>query len=230
MKYVLCLLLAPIFIACFPKIDTAAAGKVYTYWVDSAKAPCSRVAPYQCLRVKKGADFASTDWGNFFSPIEGFDYEPGHIYQLFVKETKRAPSRADASSVIYTLVKVVEKKVDTKLRLHDIWALEAIGIEERDFTDKTMGIEHPNIEFNLTRMQVMGTDGCNGFLGDITSLDETSLSLGPLLSTLMACPDLKTPDQVTKALKMVAAYRIKDLKLELLDKSGQVLLRYRKVD
>jgi heat shock protein HslJ len=213
-------------------MDKVASANMHTYWVDSAKVPCSGVAPSQCLRVKKGADFAATDWGNFFSPIEGFDYEPGNIYQLLVKETKREAGRtpADASSIIYTLVKVVEKKTDVKLRLHDIWALEAIGSDEPDFSDKTMGLEHPNIEFNLTRMQVMGTDGCNGFLGDIVSIDQTNLSLGPLLSTLMGCPDLKTPARVTKALKMVATYRIKGLKLELMNKSGEVLLRYRKVD
>jgi hypothetical protein len=46
----------------------------------------------------------------------------------------------------------------------------------------------------------------------------------------MGCPDLKTPARVTKALKMVATYRLKGLKLELMNKSGEVLLRYRKVD
>ncbi|MFT5999622.1 MAG: hypothetical protein ACI81P_002080, partial [Neolewinella sp.] len=30
---------------------------------------------------------------------------------------------------------MVEKKLDARLRLHDIWALEAIDGEEIDFTD-----------------------------------------------------------------------------------------------
>ncbi|MFT5999623.1 MAG: heat shock protein HslJ [Neolewinella sp.] len=83
-------------------MDQAAAANIHTYWIDSAKVPCSGVAPYNCLRVKKGVDFATTDWGIFFNPIEGFDYEPGHTYQLLVKETKRAPglTPADASSII----------------------------------------------------------------------------------------------------------------------------------
>ncbi|WP_020569562.1 DUF4377 domain-containing protein [Neolewinella persica] len=232
MKTLVLVLLGLIFTACSPKMGTTASANMETYWVDSAKVPCSGMAPKNCLQVKKGPDFAATDWGNFFSPIEGFDYEPGYVYQLLVKETKReaGTTPADASSILYTLVKVVDKIPDAKLRLHDIWALEAIGSEERDFSDQTLGLEHPTIEFNLTKMQAMGTDGCNGFSGEITSIDQSNLSLGPLLSTLMACPDLKTPDRVTKALKMVATYRITGLKLELMNKSGEVLLRYRKVD
>ena len=213
-------------------MDRASSANVHTYWIDSSKATCSGVAPHQCLRVKKGIDFDATDWGNFFSPIEGFDYEPGSIYQLLVKETKReaGTTPADASSIIYTLVEVVKKTPDTKLRLHDIWALEAVDGKEIDFSNEAIASAHPTIEFNLSEMRMMGMDGCNSFHGAIETVGNSSLHFGSIMSTLMACSGNETFDKISPALGKVTAYRIKGLKLELLDETGIVLLRYRKVD
>lgn len=219
-------------IGCSPQTGKNASANVYTYWIDSARVPCTSVVPQQCLRVKKGTEFATAEWQYFYGTIEGFDYEPGSVYQLRIKETPRsaADTPADASSIIYSLVEIVEKKPDAKLRLYDIWALEAIDGEEMDFTDNAKGLQHPSIEFNLTEMRVMGTDGCNRFQGAIDEISGTKLQLGGLFGTEMACPDMATPRQINQALSAVAAYDIKGLKLQLLDKSGKVLLRYRKVD
>lgn len=232
MKYSVLGLTALILSACAPKTVTTGPDNIFTYWIDSAKVPCTGVAPQQCLRVKKGPDFAAAEWQYFYSSIEGFDYEPGNIYQLRVKEAPRNASEppADASSIIYTLVEVVDKKTDAKLRLHDIWALEAIGGNEMDFSGGTAGIQHPTLELNLTEMRVMGTDGCNNFSGSIKSVTPSELRFGPLAGTRKACRDMTVPDQLNKALTEVAAYQLNGLKLELLDDAGETLLRYRKVD
>lgn len=60
-----------------------------------------------CLQVKYDAD---ADWEYFYGDIDGFDYEEGYEYEVEVQleELKNPPM--DASSVEYTLIKVVEKK------------------------------------------------------------------------------------------------------------------------
>lgn len=229
MKHLAFVFLALLFMGCSPKTDKIASANIHTYWIDSSRVPCTGVAPQQCLRVKKGT---ATEWQYFYSSIEGFDYEPGNIYQLRVKETQRsaAETPADGSSIIYSLVEVVEKKSDTKLRLYDIWALETISGEEVDFIDKAKGLQHPSIEFNLTDMRVIGTDGCNQFQGTIEVATNTELRLEGIFGTEMACPDMVIPQQINQALSEVRAYRIKGLNLQLLNDTGTVILRYRKVD
>jgi hypothetical protein len=83
----------------------------YTYWVNSSRVPCMGVAPMECLQIRKGDDPA---WQLFYSDIEGFEYEPGYLYRLRVREEKRDPESvpADASSIRFVLVEVVEKKPD----------------------------------------------------------------------------------------------------------------------
>lgn len=77
--------------------------EVASYLVD-----CVGVAPMQCMRVKEQGQ---NDWQLFYSHIEGFEFEPGYNYQLEVAVTKKPePIPADASSLQYTLVKIISKQ------------------------------------------------------------------------------------------------------------------------
>lgn len=78
-----------------------------TYIVAPEKGDCYGVAPRKCLLVKKNK--TDTEWLNFYSPIEGFDFVPGYEYVIKVKEHKIIDVPADASSVHYVLHKVVSK-------------------------------------------------------------------------------------------------------------------------
>ncbi len=218
--------------ACTPRAATGVADdNINTYWVNSSKVPCTGVAPRQCLQVKRGNQLSEGQWENFYSSIQGFDYEPGYLYLLRVRETQLPAAQvpADASSIRYELVEVVEKRRDKKLRLYDIWALESVAGEAVDFTASPAG-QQPNLELNLTEMRVMGTNGCNTFTGQITGVTDEQLTFGPLAMTRRACKDNNLADCVTAALDQVAGYRIKGLKLTLLDESGKEILGYRKVD
>jgi len=71
---------------------------------------CVGVAPMKCMKVKEQGQ----DWQLFYSHIEGFIFEPGYNYQLEVKVTKKQqPIPADASSLQWTLVKVISKEKAT---------------------------------------------------------------------------------------------------------------------
>ena len=93
------------------------------YWINSLKVDCTGVGPMKCLQVKKSKDMdATTDWQLFYSSIEGFNYEPGYIYQLSIKEESLPPQQvpADGASIKYKLVKVMSKTIDPQFRINDI--------------------------------------------------------------------------------------------------------------
>ena len=58
----------------------------YIYWVNSTKVPCVGVAPTNCLQVFKGEILDPTEWEFFQAPIDGFEFEPGYLYKLLLRE------------------------------------------------------------------------------------------------------------------------------------------------
>lgn len=202
------------------------------YWVNSNKVPCTGVAPMHCLQIQKGKKLEKGKWQNFYSNIEGFNFESGYLYKLSVMEEKINPAQvpADGSSIKYTLVEVLEKTPDPIFRIHDIWALEAIGGQNVERPDENDHMQNPSIEINLTEMRIMGTDGCNNFFGSIKNIDEDELTFGQLGSTMKMCPNMEVPGKFNAAINKVARFRIENLKLYFYDSEGHDLLRFKKVD
>ena len=92
-----------------------------TLLINSYKVDCSGVSDQTCLQVATESD--SLVWENFYSAIEGFDYQPGYIYKLEV-DVETIPVTevpADASTLKYKLIKVLSKEIDPILRINDIW-------------------------------------------------------------------------------------------------------------
>jgi len=70
--------------------------------------------------------------------------------------------------------------------------------------------------------QVSGAATCNTYFGPYTATGDT-IKIGPLGSTLMACPDTAQQDQETQylaALQNAATYQVQGLSLEMRDASG----------
>lgn len=202
------------------------------YWVNSLKVSCTGVAPMKCLQVQKSRTIKKGKWQNFYSVIEGFNFETGYIYKLSVKEEKIDPAKvpADGSSLKYTLVEVLEKNPDPKFRIHDIWALEAIDGKTVERPNENDRMQIPSIEINLTDMRIMGTDGCNNFHGSIKNIEADELKFGPLAATMKMCPDMEIPGKFNATLNKVGKFRIENLKLYFFDEKGTELLRFKKVD
>jgi heat shock protein HslJ len=204
----------------------------YIYWVNSAKVPCEGVGAMQCLKVQKGDTLNSEEWQLFYSTIDGFDYQPGYIYKLIVREEKIEKEKvpADASSIKFKLVKVLEKKQDVRLRINDIWVLVSINGEAVQQNSENKRQKTAQIEFNIAEMRVLGNDGCNNFFGSIKNIDSEELILGPLAGTRMACLGTDIPDKFNVALNNVGSYKIENMQLTLSDVSGKELLVFRKID
>lgn len=198
------------------------------YWVNSYKVPCEGVAPMHCLQV---SNERNGEWKNFFSNIKGFDYEPGYLYKIRVNEEvlKADEVPADASSVKYTLISILEKKFDKRLLLNDIWALQRIVGNIIDWKNNNAPEESPYIEVNLVSNRVLGSDGCNTIRSSLVEFDDYKISFAPFLSTKMACENRAVSTAFVKNLGEVDEYEIKEKQL-VLSSGGRELLSFKKVD
>jgi heat shock protein HslJ len=210
----------------------------HIYWVNSWQRTCQGVGERLCLQVQKvNQDNQEQpdikNWPLFYAPIKGFDYQIGHVYQIKVQET-RLPSAqvpADASSIRYELIEILRKTHDDTIRLHDIWALTEIQGKPIDRSLLSQNRQEvPSLEFNLSTMQVYGTDSCNRLSGGIEKLGQGKIEFGALAGTLMACQNMELADAFQKRLAQVKHYELSDLNLRLLDNDKKPLLQFKKVD
>ncbi|MFG6687691.1 DUF4377 domain-containing protein [Mariniflexile sp. HNIBRBA6329] len=202
--------------------------KSNTYWVNSTKKNCdSGAGKTLCLQVFKGEDLEQAQWTYFYAPIDGFTFEPGYYQKIKVSETpkKQKNTPADASSISYKLIEVIEKKQDTKIALHDIWVVTHMNEEAITSTEKA-----PSLEINLTEMRVFGNDGCNNYTGDIKEINSKNIMFDAIASTRKMCFDMNIPDKYNEALNNVASYQRDNLNLYFFDSNGNKTLSFKKVD
>lgn len=203
---------------------------ISVFWVNSAKVDCMGVGPMTCLHVQRGETMEEDRWELFYNAIQGFEFEPGYRYKLLVQADTLPKDQvpADASSIRYTLLEELEKKVDSRLRLHDIWALTRLNGEE--IHSSLAGMERPRLELQVAPMRAMGTDGCNHFNGAIETLTDSELAFGPLASTRKMCRDMTVVNAFNRSLSEVRQYQLTGLELVLMNDASEELLRFRKVD
>ena len=228
---ILCLTLLAITAGCVT--DTTGPATEVVYHVNSYRIACVGVAPMSCLQVKRG-DPAKGEWQNFYGAIEGFEYRPGYLYRLLVRETQLPPERvpADATSIRYELVEVIERAPDPRLAIQDIWVVERIDGAQRDTFGSASGAELPYIEFNIPRGEYLGNDGCNAIRGDLLFLGPLEIRLSPATITSAAgsCGDAELRSTLLNALGRVANWRRNGLWLTLLDAEENELLALHKTD
>ncbi|WP_346860214.1 META domain-containing protein [uncultured Draconibacterium sp.] len=191
----------------------------FTYWINSYTVDCTGLTPMNCMLIQKGEKIIEGQWQNFYSKIEGFTYEPGFIYKLEVKEEKLQNIPADASSIKYTLVTILEKKEDTKYFLNGNW--EVIKINGAAITST---VQKPQIAIDIAEMTINGTDGCNNYSGTVLTIDGGFIELGPLAATRKMCPEMAIPDRFNQAISKVKTFRTEKNKLYFMDTNGSVVL------
>ena len=201
-------------------------------WVKGIQADCTGVGPMKCLLVQKKEMIEPGEWQYFYSEIEGFQFQNGTRYKLQVSEEKIDKSKvpADASSIKYKLVEIIEKFPEPVFALHDIWVLESIEGQTIERPGENSGLTLPSIEININEMKIMGTDGCNQFFGPINMVEDETIEFGNIGSTMKMCVNMELPDKFNNALGRVAKYQRNGIKLIFMDSSGTELLQFKKVD
>lgn len=89
--------------------DDGFTSKTESLRIDYYRPAAMGIAPQLVYRVQQGDDIGSDDWNFLYSGIDGFDYEPGYIYNLEVNVTDIANPLADGSSKRIELKNVVSK-------------------------------------------------------------------------------------------------------------------------
>ena len=111
-------------------------------------------------------------------------------------------------------------------RLHDIWALESLDGQAVD--PAQFAKDKPYLELNLTREEVLGFAGCNGFGGSLTP-ERSGLKFGPLNGTMLACPALPFERKYLGALSGNAfTYRLENRRLTLENRVNRLV--FKKID
>ena len=98
---------AGMLVACVPIQPEAPGRKVVTFYVGPELVDCVGVGPQKCMLVKTEPD---GEYQNFYARIEGFEFEEGYTYELLVQVDQVENPPADASSLAYTLLEVVDKQ------------------------------------------------------------------------------------------------------------------------
>lgn len=198
-----------------PAVETTA------LWVNSYKGDCGAPNPEgDFLLTQSGASLTGKNWKCQYREIPGFEYEPGYIYQLKVKNGMKEglPS--------LEFVEIMNKERDVEyFRLYDIWGLT--HVKEQPVEGHTAP---PSMEINLNTMKVQGQSWCNGYFGKIVNYNTSVVEFGPIAGTKKACPQLAQEKVFFEALAATRTYAIRNLTLGFYDENGTELLRFRKGD
>ncbi len=95
------------------------------------------ISPVLTLLVQRGDNIGTDNWTKFYSNIQGFNYEPGTIYNLLVKIEQIDNPPLDGSSAKYTLMEIVSTQEVDNETLFDI----DLKINGENFVTTDTGLE-----------------------------------------------------------------------------------------
>ena len=101
-----------------------------TLYVDSKLVECVGVTLQQCMLVREDPN---SDWENFYDTIDGFEFQSGYEYKLKVQVTEIKNPPADASSLKYSLVEILEKNIED----------DSMKVDDGVFTDSLIYTKQP---------------------------------------------------------------------------------------
>jgi heat shock protein HslJ len=198
---------------------SATAGSVLkTLQVAPSRVECTGVAPQLCLQVRESSDAA---WTLLYEEIAGFEYEPGYLYEIRVKEEAVANPPADASAIRRTLVSILSKTAAPVALAGPTWRL--VSLEGRAVL---AGTRVTAVFGDDSR--VSGSAGCNGYFGR-AAVTDGQLAVGLLGATRMYCNAdglMAQEGAYLSALEKATAYRIVGGQLQLGPAPGVVTLVY----
>tara|TARA_B110000503_G_scaffold141820_1_gene236522 strand:+ start:5688 stop:6362 length:675 start_codon:yes stop_codon:yes gene_type:complete len=179
---------------------------------------CVGVVPQKCLLIK----FEDEDkWQLHYDGIQGFNFEEEYAYKLLIKKEILDPNNvlADASSVMYHLVKILDKKIFKKEDLNGNWKLKKINNTLIDDDKIVLHIDTNSLKF-------FGNDGCNSFFGNTTVISSNSIKFGPLMSTKIFCEEkIKIADLFTNTLQESQSYKKYGAFLEIKSKQNTLIFK-----
>lgn len=159
--------------------------RIETLWVGPQLVDCVGVAPQKCMLIRTTADGQAE---YFYDQIDGFTHEAGTSYVLTVGVSDVDNPPADASSLRYRLIEVVQATTETAADQLDATTWRLLGFRDGDLFDPVP--DTVGITISFVEGRVNGSAGCNNYMGGYTA-DGDALTFTPLASTKMLCgPDV----------------------------------------
>ncbi len=110
-------------------------------------------------------------------------------------------------------------------RINDIWIATSI-----DGAPINRKVPAPRLEIHLSKMLVMGNNGCNEYSGEIQNITKKEINLGKIAVAQKMCRDMTIADRYNKALAKVTTYQIKEGILKLYDSNEKEVISFLKID
>lgn len=109
MKNIIVFVVLSFLASCAVSEETSA--ETLTLRVNSYTVECVGEVEGRCLLVQEGSAIGTEDWEYFYfqDGIEGFNYEPGYVYDLLVRKIPVKEPPMDGSSIHYKLIRILEK-------------------------------------------------------------------------------------------------------------------------
>jgi heat shock protein HslJ len=196
-------------------------------WINSQTVDCVGVGPMKCMQVQESDTIQEGQWQNFYSKIEGFEYEEGFIYHLKVKKEELDPKTlpADASSIKYTLVEQISKE-KAPISMDGKWKLISLNMKTIAIADEA---KIPEIKINTAKKNLNGFSGCNRITMSLDLTSDNKIKLQPGIMTRMACPEPNYESDFMQALNQVDSYALSDVRLILYNQEGVEVLRFNRL-
>ncbi|OTG64693.1 META domain-containing protein [Acinetobacter silvestris] len=119
----------------------------------------------------------------------------------------------------------IQQEQNLALLQNKIWVMTHIGAIEYKMDPHAPNA--PSIQFNSNEMRVNGTDGCNRLMGTYV-VKGNQINFSPMAGTKMMCMEtMELSSKYNEALSQVAGYQVYGQTLKLLDRHGNVVLKYR---
>ncbi len=208
--------------ACFSSKNTNTTESIF--WINSFKSEADIGAgKTDILSIYRGRDFNNPQWESFYPSIEGFEFEEGYFQRIKVSEKHLEKNQipADASSIQYTLIEVLEKQKDLRINLNGNWILASINTAPINRM-----VIVPRININLPQKLISGNSGCNNFTASIQNLSGSNINLSEIASTKKMCINKNIEPDFLEALNHIYTYQIKDNHLNFLDPNGNKKLSF----
>lgn len=187
---------------------------------------CTGVGPMSCLVYKvEGSD----EWHFLYDGIRNFDPKEGIHYRIRVDKKELSNPPADASSIVYSLVEVLEEREARPIEgvINDSW-----GVVELDGMNILPKEQQITLEMNTRTARFMGHSGCNSYGGQLLVIDgdSRSIQLSGMFSTEMYCDGkMDLENKYHQALRKVDRLEFKSAEVHLFE--GEILrIRAKRID
>lgn len=116
--------------------------------------------------------------------------------------------------------------INDRYKLHDFWTVHSLNGTEVNPEDTLQ--KEPALQFDLAASKVYGNTGCNQLNGGKLTVQEDSLSFGPMVTTKMACPGtMELEKEFLDALNNVNGYDFDNEDLLLLQDDDTLIVLHR---